>query len=1309
MLRSLTVTPPVPTTLTVVNPTPQSTPTTTLQVQPPTRTGGPVLNVQPTTYTGYADVSGSGGPRTTYTGPTAQDYKKYDHRTHVYMKPDTYIGSDEETERPEWLYNFDSNTIVNGSVKFPPGCERLFLEILTNASDNVGRSRRAGVDPGPINITMSNRTITIINYGLPIPVELAFDEKTGTTTDQYVPTMIFGDLLTSSNYEVDRHEAGTNGYGAKMTNIFSTNMEVVVHDAVRHLKFTQTWSKNMTETTGPVIEAYAGTASSAQVTYNMDFARFKLPIPFGNLGGYPREAFALFARHAIDISYNAKTKVTFNGQEFNYANIRDYARLYFGDAVDGAIVYYQWPEGTEVIKKKKGYQIAKNPSVVPVVELIAMDTPDAGAHVSFANCMMTRDGGEHVNSAMKAVGDSAVEMVNEAMMKRLRKQNKGREPDAKEKRSHTITIADVKPHLSLLLAVRVMNPKFTSQSKTFMHSPKPKIVVPESELTPIKRWALIDRLFAALEAKQFASLSKTDGKLKRYVRLQRGVDANQAGKAERSKCVLYITEGNSAAGYANKLLKWVPGGRDYVGVLPMRGKSLNVMNATSLQLENNAEIKELNKMLGLGYGVDYMNPDNYARLRYGSVMLMADADVDGKHIIGLILNYFHCRFPALLARGFVFNYCTPILRVFRGKSESLKFYTQQEYERWQAATPNYKDWRHKYYKGLGTSKEEEIHSDWLTPRTVRCYYDENAPAAIRLAFDKKLADQRKEWMGQWRAALSIEVMEMQPITDFINHELILFSLDNLKRSIPRVTDGFKESHRKIMHGAHLKWKIGPLDKSYTEMKVAQFGAFVADKACYHHGETILSDVVVTMTQDFMGANTIPWFVKEGLFGTRYQGGKDAAETRYSHTYPERLVAYILRKEDLPILDYVKDEGNDVEPITYVPIIPMILVNGAQGIGTGYATFVPNHNPLDIVAWLRARMINTPNEHMPDVLPWYRGFKGTITVVDRRRKKPKVIVAANGVVTTENGIPLPTTQAPKVDMAAIIDGTPADERLGDDYEERFVGEEEEEDDYDDLRPLLSMVTVGNFYIELNGKIVITELPIGRWPLSYHKWLEDMQERREITGFVDRSVDEDVYFEILGFKGTPTHRTLKLIRTFGMSNMTLLDEVNRAVRYDTAYNILEAFYLRRIAAYERRKTYILQDSVKQIEEYNLKIRFIQAVISGQIQFMNRKKVDVLPQMAALGLPAELLKTTKLSNCTEDDIIGLNGKIHKLRAEIETIQRITVEQMWSQELDEFETVYRRQYKEPVGKTKLQVVRGTPPTMAPTAAPATIRLQVQ
>ena len=1209
-------------------------------------------------------------------GPSVEDYKQMDQRTHVYVKQSSYVGSDKRMEREMWLYDSANKRMTAVTIDYIEACERIYLEILTNASDNVGRSQRAGVDPGKIEITMDNSTISVKNYGLPMPV--AIKPETGL----YIPDMVLGTLLTSSNYEGDRHEAGTNGIGAKATNIFSKEFMVIVHDAIRHLSYTKVWYDNMTRSTDHVIEQYNGKLSSVQIVFKMDFERFGYPLPNGTTGGYPPEAFVLYARHAIDISFTAKTTVVFNGEEFSYVNIRDYARLYFGDAVNSAIVHYQWPVGTEVIHKKKGYQIAAIAGVRPDVELIALDTPDAGRHVSFINCMMTHDGGVHVNAAIKAVGDSAVQRVNQGVIDRLSKQKKGKEVDAKEKRSHTINIADVKPHISMLVSVRGKNPEFTSQTKRTLASPTPKIVVEEEELKGIDRWQLVDRLYAALEAKQFASLAKTDGKLKRYVRLQKGVDANQAGKADRHKCVLYITEGKSGAGYANKVVAYIPNGRDFIGVLPMRGKSLNVMNADSLQIQKNNEINELKKMLGLAEGVDYTIPANYSRLRYGSVMIMADSDVDGKHIIGLILNIFHCRFPSLLAMGFVMFYRSPIIRVTKNKT-TLKFYTKHEYEQWRAATPNYQTWTHQYFKGMGTSEDDDVKDDMMGPRVVKCFYDIDAPAAMKLAFDKKLANLRKDWIASWRQVMGIEDIVEQPISLFINHELILHSLANIQRSIPRLTDGLKDSHRKIIHTAHKKWKIGSKKKTYEKFKVAQLEGLVASTTHYEHAEVMIGDIVVNLAQEFKCSNNVPMLAPRGQFGSYYDGGRDAAAARYIYTHPHALLQYILCKEDRDILKYKIDEGDSVEPETYWPIICWALLNGIYGIATAWSTTIPNHDLLDLIAWTRAYLQGARGDALPHLVPYYRGYTGIIKLIDRRKKKK---ATDKVTVTVVNNDAQGNRQVHTVedDETEYIPGK--DERLGvkNIYTEEdgtiiegqdVEGEQEEEGE--NARPLLSMVSFGKFHIELNGTIIITELPIGRIPLNYRKWLEQLHEDKKITEYRDLCTDDDVLFHITGFTEPANFRSLKLRRTIGMSNMVLLDENDKPVRYDTAHDIAEAFTMRRLPEYQKRKDHILQKLNKDVQTLHHKIRFIRAVIDGQLVIVNTKIATIRAGLTQLDIPFEIYDNSKTRNLSEDDILALQQEIANKEAEYQAMQATPAEQLWLADLDNLERAYRVHYK--------------------------------
>jgi len=372
--------------------------------------------------------------------------------------------------------------------------------------------------------------------------------------------------------------------------------------------------------------------------------------------------------------------------------------------------------------------------------------------------MWTRNGGVHADAAFKSLASNIVSTIN------------GQE---KKERKYKIDMGDVKKHVSMFVSCWLPDPKFDGQTKTALRSPTPKIVIDTKIIEPIMDWKLIHRLYAELDAKHFKILSKSDGKKKRHIEIKKGTDANFAGTGKSKQCTLIVVEGNSAGGYADTLMCLSEKGRDKMGILPLRGKPLNVMNATALQIGKNNEIKELKRMLGIREKVDYLKNENFDTLRYGHLMILSDSDVDGKHITGLILNIFHCLYPSLLARGFIKYLRTKIIDVRKGRGYR-KFYTYNEYCKWKDATPNYKTWEHNYYKGLGTSEDSDIEEDFKDPHIVACIYDDLAPMAITRAFDKELANQRKEWISQWIPDYSVEEMKMQPISGFINHCWIFY-------------------------------------------------------------------------------------------------------------------------------------------------------------------------------------------------------------------------------------------------------------------------------------------------------------------------------------------------------------------------------------------------------------------------------------------------------------------------------------------------------------------------------------------------------
>jgi DNA topoisomerase-2 len=297
----------------------------------------------------------------------------------------------------------------------------------------------------------------------------------------------------------------------------------------------------------------------------------------------------------------------------------------------------------------------------------------------------------------------------------------------------------------------------------------------------------------------------------------------------------------------------------------------------------------------------------------------------------------------------------------------LSFYTQYEYEQWKRDNQGYKI---KYYKGLGTSTAQEAKEYFKTPNIIGFHYDEKSDESIELAFNKSKADDRKTWLQTHKESDILNPVKHVLYEDFINKDLIHFSNYNLERSIPNIMDGLKTSQRKILFSAFKR-------NLRQEIRVAQFAGYVSEHSGYHHGEASLNDTIVGMAQDFVGSQNIPWFVPQGQFGTRLQGGKDAASPRYIHTYMQPYLTQLIPSDDHGCLNYRDDDGLKVEPEWYAPVIPMLLVNGARGIGTGYSTFIPQCNPHKLLDGMKKWLKDELTLDKIPLEPWYQGFTGTV--------------------------------------------------------------------------------------------------------------------------------------------------------------------------------------------------------------------------------------------------------------------------------------------------------------------------------------------
>ena len=746
------------------------------------------------------------------------------------------------------------------------------------------------------------------------------------------------------------------------------------------------------------------------------------------------------------------------------------------------------------------------------------------------------------------------------------------------------------------------------------------------------KWSVIGELEDIIKLKEMSVLKKSEKKKKGYTKIEGMDNANNAGGKLGYQCSLILCEGLSAKTYAVAGIQkgvYEKKGRDYFGVMPLRGKLLNCRNTALATIAKNKVITDLIQALGLRYDLDYKEDKNYKTLSYGKVILLTDSDVDGAHISGLIMNFFHALFPTLLEREdpYVVSMATPIVRVFN-KGGDILFYDENRFRKFQDEQT--KSFKSKYYKGLGSTKPEDV-PDTFGMKMIEYKIDINTNKNMNKVFHKKFADTRKEWLENYdpNSNFSLddqgELVDMN-ISNFLNNEVIKFSHNDCKRSIPSLFDGLKQSQRKVLFAV----KKRGLTSTKPTLKVAQLGGYVAEHTNYHHGEQNLFDTIVNMAHDFVGSNNIPLLERDGMFGTRLSMGKDSASPRYIFTRMESITPYIFREEDDILLEYVIDDGDQVEPKFYIPIIPMILVNGCEGIGTGWSSSVPAYNPLDIIECIKVWLdndgeviFNDPDDGtvlsmLPEIKPWYRGFTGRI---EESQKK----YISYGVIEKNK-----------------------------------------------------------------DKIKVTELPIGMSTDKFKEKCEDWLVEKQIKSCKFYSTPDKVDFSITesddGFSCNINN--MGLYSYIHTTNMVMFNEKEQLRKYDVD-DIINSFCIVRYEYYAKRKKHIINSLEKDLKYIGNKARFIQEIIEKKLNIMNIDEEIVIKELEKRGYDREIKKDSDeeggynyllslhVRTFTANKIKQLNNDIANIKDKLGNIKATSEKELWLNDLKEFENEYEKWLK--------------------------------
>ncbi|KMZ83701.1 DNA topoisomerase 2 [Plasmodium vivax Brazil I] len=1195
-------------------------------------------------------------------------YQKKSQIEHILLRPDTYIGSVEMHTQLLWVWNKERNRMVQKNITYVPGLYKIFDEIIVNAADVKAREKEKSENPMTcikIEINKDQKKISVYNDGEGIPVDIHKEMNI------YVPHMIFGELLTSDNYDdaEDRITGGRNGFGAKLTNIFSKEFVVQCGDSSRKKEFKMVWTDNMSRFSEPHIKNYNG-KDYVKVTFKPDLAKFGMTEMDDDIE-------SLLCKRVYDLAGTCSVRVYLNGNRLAIKDFKSYVDLYLKDnagvspgnggssgsgsgggsgsgngsgggnggggeannAAENPDVSASQEPGEATPSKSNAANGANNNDEEEIVKIhekqhrweIVVSKTDGSQfqQVSFVNSICTTKGGSHVNYI--------VEQLLNSLSKKANAKNKG---------GMEIKSGHIKNHLWVFVNCLIVNPTFDSQTKETLTT-KPvkfgsKCILTDKTINSVLKSPILSNILLWAQAKAQVELRKkmkagSSKARERIIGIPKLEDANDAGSKYSQECTLILTEGDSAKTSCLAGLSIV--GRDKYGVFPLKGKLLNVRDASFKQLMDNKEIQNIFKIMGLD--ITDKNKEDIKGLRYGSLMIMTDQDYDGSHIKGLLINMIHKFWPSLLKhKGFLSEFVTPIVKVQKGNQEH-SFFTIAEYEQWKEST-NLVGWKIKYYKGLGTSTDKEFKqyfSDIKNHKIMFLWTGDRDGDSIDMAFSKKRIEDRKLWLQNFIIGSYVDHKEKDlSYYDFVNKELIYYSRYDTERSIPNIMDGWKPGQRKVLYGCFKR-------NLKNECKVAQLVGYIAEHSAYHHGESSLQQTIINMAQTFVGSNNINFLEPCGQFGSRKEGGKDASAARYIFTKLASSTRSIFNEYDDPILKYLNEEGQKIEPQYYIPVIPTILVNGCEGIGTGYSSFIPNYNYKDIIENIK-RYIN--KEPLLPMIPWYKDFKGRIE--------------SNGKTGYE--------------------------------------------------------TIGIIHKIDDETLEINELPIKKWTQDYKEFLEELltdEKHQLIVDYIDNSSHEDICFTI---KMDPAkmkkaeeeglEKVFKLKSTLTTTNMTLFDINLKLQRYSTELDILKDFCFHRLKAYENRKSYLISKLEKEKKIISNKSKFILAIVNNELVVSKKKKKVLVEELYRKGydpykdinkikkeeiFEQELLESVENPEDNEEIIAGISvkdydyllsmpifsltlEKVEELLAqhkekekELEILKNITVETMWLKDIEKVE----------------------------------------
>lgn len=752
--------------------------------------------------------------------------------------------------------------------------------------------------------------------------------------EDYSVALAVSRFMTGTNFDDDDEsfKLGQHGIGVKATNALSQYFEIVVHDPSTKQMYRGIWTNNMRTVEMSVVKKTSQKTPSVEITFIPDFPRFGLKLPLTD------GQWDLINSQVFDLAVTAPkhTTVYLNEQKIAYKGIKGYIKAFLGDDLE--TIATDTVEVNGKLRLEVGVTVAR----------------DHAQSIVYVNGAHTTRGTIH---------DYIYKIVAATLSKKT-----------------PISPAMIKNQLFIVGEAWIPNARFTSQSKEELYTPVSKFGFKwDPQPTFIKALAKTDlyaNIIGMMQQKEDKKAQK-DMKVGKN-RIPQFAKYDAPTQLYKKKAELILTEGDSAG-------QLVVAGRAAVkrsgdlGIYRLRGKLMNTSKFNLKRLAENKEVSELIQILGITPYKKY-DIESASKLPYRHIILFTDQDVDGSHIAGLCIQLIMDLVPTLLDvyPDYIKRFASPILKIMSGKYSGTTFYTEAEYYKFLDVHPDARNAKVKYYKGLGTSTAidaKQYFDEWSKNVITILSNGQEAKDAISLAFNNKLADMRKEFLStEYNEEDYIDYKkDSVTVKEFIYKDMMHYSNANTLRAIPKMLDGQKVSQRKAFFYA-IK-HVG-----MNEVKVAQMAGSAAQITHYHHGEVSLANAIIEMAATYTGSSNLPLLYPSGQFGSRHSTDS-AAAPRYIFTQLSSFVPQLFRKEDEDVLKYNIDENAQIEPSVYIPVIPVVLVNGANGIGTGWSTYVPQYNPFEVIDACKKAANGTDLTNNTKWVPWYAGHNGDMVETD----------------------------------------------------------------------------------------------------------------------------------------------------------------------------------------------------------------------------------------------------------------------------------------------------------------------------------------